>query len=133
MFRDLLLGSFAASGGALFSQGPAFVQQYLQRLGGALRELERLTERTPRIDSRILELRSAHDALAAADPIAKPFVALRHLKPEIALDALRVFEPALPLSLGGLVYAATGVAMAVLLFNLALWPFRSKQRHDAFD
>lgn len=126
MLRDLLLGSFATFNAGLFSQAPAFVQQYLQRLGGAISELERLAERTPRIHARIEQLHEAYDALKAAEPIGQPFIALAHLRPEIAVESFRDFEPVLPLSTSGLVYAVIGILLAVFLFNLVLWPFRER-------
>lgn len=126
MIRDFLLGATACLGAALFSQIPAFLQQYLQRLGGHLDEARRLREQAPHLLTRVDELRMAHDSLLMAEPLAKPFVALRHLQKDIALRAFEFFQPALPLTLEGLLYAGTGLLFAVLLFNLLWLPFRSK-------
>ncbi|MCW5751979.1 MAG: DUF2937 family protein [Alphaproteobacteria bacterium] len=128
MIRDVLLGAMACIWAALFSQVPAFLQQYLQRLGGHLDEARRLREQAPHLLTRIDELRMAHDSLLMAEPLARPFVAVRHLQKDIALRALEFFQPALPLTLEGLMYAGAGMVFAVLVFNLLSLPFRGKGR-----
>lgn len=130
MFRDIFVGVTAVVGAALFSQLPEFMQQYLQRLGGHLDEARRLQETSPALAARVAELVQAHDSLTSAGVLVRPYAFLRHLQPEIALNTLQIFRPALPLTLEGLVYAGFGMLAAVLLLRLVLEPFR-RRRADA--
>lgn len=146
MIARLLSGLGALAGGALSSQLPEFTQQYLQRLGGQLDQLRRLTENLRsdaaaegltlrgyvelfvnsdtsahrRAGQRMLELvqdyeaiRSAHDALIAATPLLRPTVLLRHVDPELAQATFDAYNPALPLTTSGAIYALIG--------GLVLW------------
>lgn len=138
---DSLVGAFcAAIGGAALAQLPVFVQQYLQRLGGHVDEarfnLQRLASdpTLSRLDEsirlvvetaarvRVGELEARLEALLAASPVMRPLEFLRSFDAEIARAALDRFEPALPFDPAGLVYAAAGVFVGWLLFELVKLP-----------
>ncbi len=128
-----------ATGATIFSQLPAFAQQYLQRLGGHLAAAE---ERATQIradarsfdlspddyiarfldsPSHVLEgrhmqaslaaaerLRDTHDTFLASPAWKLPLTLFSHLDPLLAKATLRVYEPALSLSLQGGLYALLG-------------------------
>ena len=112
-------------------QLPAFVQQYLQRLGGHLDEARYLAAQAATGDAyrelapaarevvlRMAEARAdtlaaAHDAIAGAGDLIRPLVFLAHADEAIAAATWRMFEPGLPLGWGG---AAYGLAAALLAF-----------------
>ncbi|QYM80827.1 DUF2937 family protein [Horticoccus luteus] len=74
-------------------------------------------------------LYSAETALRTASLWERPFVFLRHLDPGIARATWSVFKPAVPTTMEGLVYAAIGVAVALLLVHvLCVWPCRAVLR-----
>ena len=129
---DWLIGAGLAALAALAgSQLSAFAHQYHQRLGGHLDEARLFQRRilaqaadggealaeTARL--RVGELARAAEAIADAGPFAKPFVVLAHLDWQIADGTLTAFQPALPLDLASLVYAA-GTAALVLCAYAAL-------------
>jgi hypothetical protein len=76
-------------------------------------------------------LRAAHDALAGAGPLLRPFVFLRDLDPELARATLDRFVPAVPLSAEAALYAAVGLVLGVLavagMERLAAWPLRRRR------
>ncbi|MCP4327871.1 MAG: DUF2937 family protein [Alphaproteobacteria bacterium] len=120
--------------GAGAAQLPAFVQQYLQRLGGHLDEARFLaaqlgdsaiySELTPAAraavatatDARIAELSAAHDAILNASGPMRPIVLLTHIDNAIAVATWRVFEPGLPLGWGGALYGAGAAAVVFLAY-----------------
>jgi hypothetical protein len=140
-------------GAVLFSQGPEFMQQYLQRLGGHLDEarrqlalfqktareaglsLEEFIQRTaasaePSVAKlaglmtesaeRVAALQTAHDALLHASLWARPFVFLRHLDVPIAKATAIVFQPAVPTTAEGLLYAFAGMLVMLALYHWGL-------------
>ena len=123
MLRDLWSGLHAVAGAALLSQGPEFIQQYQQRLGGHLDEARLMLKQVPALAARVAELTQAHDALAKSQGFAKPWMLARHLQADIAWTALGNFRPAAPLTLEGVYYASLGLVLAVGLawLHLALW------------
>ncbi len=80
------------------------------RLGGVM------TDTVARADS----LRAAHDALLNAALWERPFVFLRHLDTGIAHATWAVFQPAVPTTLEGLVYAAAGMLVLLGIYHLGL-------------
>ena len=75
-------------------------------------------------------LSAAETALKTASPLQRPFALAQHFDRAIADGAWRAFEPALPLSLEGLIYAAIGMAAGLLALTGAraasrLWSRRS--------
>lgn len=126
MFRDLFTGVLAVIGAATFSQAPEFMQQYLQRLGGHLDEASRLQIQYPALAERVDALRLSHDSLATAGVAVKPALFIRHLQPDVAWNALGTFQPAVPLSVEGLIYAGFGLLAGVGLAALLRLPFRRR-------
>ncbi|MDQ5979073.1 MAG: hypothetical protein QG602_2047 [Verrucomicrobiota bacterium] len=140
-------------GAALFSQGPEFMQQYLQRLGGHLDEARRqlatfqktadqagltldqfISQTAANADSavanlggvmtdsdeRVTALQTAHDALLQAALWERPFVFLRHLDTGIARATAGVYQPAVPTTAEGLIYAFAGMLFILALYHLGL-------------
>ena len=140
-------------GAVLFSQGPEFMQQYLQRLGGHLAEARRqlaafqktadqaglsldrfIVQTSANPDGavarlggvmsesmeRVSFLEAAHDALLHATPWERPFVFLRHLDPIIAQATTAVYQPAVPTTVEGLVYAFAGMLIILAVYHLGL-------------
>ena len=117
--------------GAAAAQLPAFVQQYLQRLGGHLDEARytvaqaatgdayRALEPAARdvvlraAEARVGTLAAAHDAIAGAGELTRPLVFIAHVDEAIAAATWRMFEPGLQLGWGG---AAYGLGAAMLTF-----------------
>lgn len=140
-------------GAVLLSQGPEFMQQYLQRLGGHLDEarrhlaafqktadqagltLDRFISQTaanadPAVAKlggvmtdaieRVSSLQIAHDALLHAALWERPFLFLRHLDPAIARATGAVYQPAVPTTAEGLVYALAGMLLILALYHLGV-------------
>jgi hypothetical protein len=126
VIRDLVFGVWCCLFAAIFCQGPEFLQQYLQRLGGHLDEARRIERQLPQAAERVATLTVAHDTLAKADPLTRPFAFFRHLKTEIAWNTLANYRPAVPLTAEAAVYALVGVLLAALLAR----PFR--RRREAY-
>ena len=113
MLRPIWLGLWGAMGAALLAQGPEFLQQYLQRLGGHLDEARRMVEHAPQLTGRIADLTLARDALANAAAWAKPIAFARHPHVDIAWRTMGDFRSALPLTIEGLSWAPAGVVIGV--------------------
>jgi hypothetical protein len=138
-------------GAVCAAQAPEFLQQYLQRLGGALgfaheqlRAFEAAAQAagkpwarfvadtianpdpglaklgTTMADTatRVDELATAQAALLDASVWSRPWAFLRHLETGIAHDTLAAYQPAVPTTAEGLVYAAAGLAVAFGLWHL---------------
>ena len=134
---DALLGTFlAAVAGVAFAQLPAFIQQYLQRLGGHVDEaqlsLVQITTNasvrtldaparqvlTVSLEQRVSALESGEQAISGASASVRPFIFMRELDTDIAMATLRAFEPAVPLSSAGLIYGLAGIGAGWLLYEL---------------
>ena len=134
---DLGSGLFGASGAALASQYPEFVQQYLQRLGGHRDEAVRLAATIkegarpgaelflPAIEARAAALSTALDTLSHASGVERLAVFVRHIDRDIAEATLAAFRPAVPLTLEGIVAATIGLLLGVAIFGMMAAPFRS--------
>jgi hypothetical protein len=153
VFDSLTDRTLCVVGAVLFSQGPEFMQQYLQRLGGHLDEarrhlaafqktadqagltLDRFISQTaantdPAVaklsgvmtDSleRVNALQTAHDALLHTALWERPFVFLRHLDPGIARATGAVYQPAVPTTAEGLIYAFAGMVFILALYHLGV-------------
>src|SRR5690606_12726079 len=53
-------------------------------------------------------------------PVERPFVFIRHLDPEIARATWSIYQPAVPTTLEGLLYALAGVVCALTLYYGAI-------------
>lgn len=85
------------------------------------------------------DLKEAQAALDGASPLTRPMVFLDHLDPDLASAAFDSYVPALPLDSEGLVYAAIGLVLGLMLLagcqgcgRLAMRPLR-KRRHNGQD
>jgi hypothetical protein len=150
---SLAAAAVAAVGAMACAQLPEFIQQYLQRLGGHLDEAKRALRtvadsaalqgldaagRAAAIaahEARVAALQSARDAIAAADPLLRPFALGRHLDPDIAGGTWSVFKPAVPLDPIGLTYALAGLFVGWLAYEivtgLIALPFRRRRFVEA--
>jgi hypothetical protein len=118
---------WGAVGAGILTQGPEFLQQYLQRLSGHLDEARRLLEQTPQLAPRVAELAAARDALMGASAWTKPMAFLGHPQADIAWRTFADFRPALPLTLEGLAWGLAGVVIGVAIGSLLLAPFRNSR------
>ncbi len=117
---DTLIGAvFAALGGMSATQLPAFIHQYLQRLGGHLDESRRGVA-----NLRLAELQSAYDALRGADALHQPFVFFRHLDIDIARRVLSDFHPAVPFETVSLIYGAGGLLFGLAVYEIVKLPIK---------
>ncbi len=66
---------------------------------------------------RVAELTSAEAALRNASILEKPFVFFAHLDRSIASAALDVYQPAVPTTLEGLLYAAVGMVVILGVYH----------------
>ncbi len=138
---DALLGTvLAAVAGVAFAQLPAFIQQYLQRLGGHVDEAQLNLSQvitgasfrtldaparevlTVSLNQRVSELETGEQAITSASASVRPFIFLRELDPDIAMATFRAFEPAVPLSTAGLIYGVTGIVAGWLFYELLKVP-----------
>lgn len=151
VFDSLIDRILCVVGAVLFSQGPEFMQQYLQRLGGHLDEARRhlavfqqtaaqaglsldqfISQTGTNPDSsvarlgpvmtgaveRVSTLLSAHDALLHAALWERPFVFIRHLDVAIARATGAVYQPAVPTTAEGLLYALAGMLVFLALYHV---------------
>ena len=151
---DALLGTvLAAVAGVAFAQLPAFIQQYLQRLGGHVDEAQLNLSQvitgasfrtldaparevlTVSLNQRVSELETGEQAITGASASVRPFIFLRELNPDIAMATFRAFEPAVPLSTAGLIYGVTGIVAGWLFYELLKVPaglaVRRRRAHHA--
>jgi len=144
---DRLAGTlFAALLGVAASQFQAFVQAYLQRLGGHLDEARRMAHEFETrggvgdaapgeqvvavLQQRIAELEAAIRAIGEANPYMKPVAFFAHMDPDIAAAAAKNFTPALPLDTPGLVYAFAGAILGWAVWEIVKWPVRAALSRD---
>ncbi|GAB4177875.1 MAG: DUF2937 family protein [Wenzhouxiangellaceae bacterium] len=145
------LGSaaFGAAGGLVFSQAPAFVQAYLQRLGGHIDEARRTVDALRdgtllawlddqgRIQSvaelsvRLEQLEQMRERLLDAPPWWRPARLLEVADWSIARRAAEDFVPAVPLSPDALLWTALGIVVAALCWDLVKLPGWWWSRHRA--
>ena len=78
----------------------------IARIGGVVGDLA----------ARVRELADAQAALQGASVFTRPFAFFAHLDSQIAQNAWGAFKPAVPTTVEGLVYAAAGIAVALLLY-----------------
>jgi hypothetical protein len=95
------------------------VQAYIEELLASGTEAARLAARRElaRLDSAD-QLQGAYAALRDAGPLERPIALLRHLDGGVARETLRVFEPAVPVTIEGLLYGAAGLVAGLLLLSL---------------
>jgi hypothetical protein len=165
--RQTLMLLAALSGAVAGSQAPEFAQQYRQRIGGAIDELQRVIdefdrdaarstltreqalethERAPvqlfrhrgqtmrdtiaRYEGLVDHAARLQHAPAAARPLV---VALRAPDRQLLAGAWRDYEPALPLTAHGFLWAGAGFLLGAVLARLLTLPFRRWPKRPAHD
>ncbi|HYM32698.1 MAG TPA: DUF2937 family protein [Candidatus Cybelea sp.] len=126
MLRDILTSLCALAGTLLFVQIPEFLQQYLQRLGGALDALRSVNDQA--LADRIARLGDAVTALETATALTRPLEFIRYLQPDAAWGTVKVFKPAIPATVEGLIYGLIGLLFGVLVANLLRLTFRRRRK-----
>jgi hypothetical protein len=141
LFSTLFAASFALAASQLLE----FIQQYRQRLGGHLAEAQLAFRQTigadlPGINAaarqalampqqeRITELATASNALASAGPWELPWQFLWHLDFGVAGGTFRAYQPALPLDVVSLSYAAAGMVLGWMTWELVKFLVRPSRR-----
>lgn len=83
--------------------------------------------------TRVDDLAAAQNAILHASPFTRPFVFLQHLDSGIAHATWKVFQPAVPTTLEGLLYALTGMITLLALYHFG-FKFTAKRlwerRHE---
>lgn len=143
----LIGAGIAAVFAAGSAQGPAFVQAYLQRLGGHIDEArrtvaelrdgavsravtddgsrERLVEA---FSARLSDLEASRDAILNTHPLWRPVIMARQADRDIASATAEAFVPAMPLDPNSLIYAAIGLALGWVVWELLQWPVKARYR-----
>ncbi len=94
------------------------LEEYIQRfLNETDPDFVRQGEIMQQIVERYETLLAALTALESANLFTRPFVFLYHMHTDIAWNALRVFQPGVPTTLEGLVYALAGILLGLLIYN----------------
>lgn len=143
----LIGAAIAALGAASAAQGPAFVQAYLQRLGGHIDEAQRtLNELSGGAAARLVDDGTARDRLVgafaerlgdleasrvtieSASPLWRPIALALHGDRDIASATAEAFTPALPLDGVSLLYALAGLLIGWSVWELCQWPVKAKLR-----
>jgi len=143
----LIGAGIAAVFAAGSAQGPAFVQAYLQRLGGHIDEARRTVfelregaisravpddvARERLLDAfvaRLADLEASRDAIVNAHPLLRPVIMTQQADRDIASATAQAFTPAMPLDPSSLIYAAIGLVIGWAVWELAQWPVRARLR-----
>jgi hypothetical protein len=150
---DRILAALGAIGGA---QLPAFIQHYMQRLGGHVDELQltvnqyvaaaraagmslheyvaslqamdkiettQLSVVIKRAVLRLANLKDALTTLAHTGAWEKPFVFMKHANWPIVKKTWENYVPNVPTDLEGLSYAAAGLFLVAILYQVAKLAF----------
>lgn len=70
--------------------------------------------------TRVDQLAAAQAAIQNASPLARPFAFLHHVDPQIAHATWAIFQPAVPTTVEGLMYAAIGIIVLLAAYHLGL-------------
>jgi hypothetical protein len=143
----LIGAGIAAVFAAGSAQGPAFVQAYLQRLGGHIDEARRtvfelregamsraVPDDTARdrlleaFTARLADLEASRDAIISAHPLWRPMIMAQQSDRDIAAATAQAFTPAMPLDPTSLIYAAIGLVIGWAFWELVQWPVRARLR-----
>jgi hypothetical protein len=125
MFKSLFDGLLAASGAALFSVLPSFIQQYLSGLSAVQGYLVRQAP-APGVGGRVSFADEAfrqwldaavHD-IGNSSGLGRLFAFIRNFDPDIARDTLRTFEPGVQFTTDGLYFFILGILAGLLISNL---------------
>ena len=143
----LIGAAIAALGAASAAQGPAFVQAYLQRLGGHIDEARRTLNELSGGDAarivgdgqardqlvhafarRLADLEAARDAIERATPLWQPVMLGLHGDRDIASATADAFTPAMPFDATSLAYAFIGLLIGWSVWELCQWPVKARLR-----
>ena len=138
---DMIIGAcFAAVAAMTASQTQAFIDQYLQRLGGHLDEaklnLDRIengvryqtmsdtVRRELETDAnfRVGELQDAYDTISNSGVIIRPFTFYRNADDSIIDGTISDFVPAIPLEVNALIYSLIGIFLALAIYEVIKLP-----------
>ncbi len=140
MLRSLLDGIGAAVGAAVFAVLPSFIQQYAAALSACQSELGRIIgDATSRPEimtqgylaetqARAAWCNDAAQAIDASLGFDRLFTFAQNFDGDIARATLRVFQPALQVSLDGLYFFVIGIIVGLILINIIAWPVRAIAR-----
>lgn len=148
-FLALIGAGVAAVCAAGTAQGPAFVQAYLQRLGGHIDEARRtvfelregaMSRAVPddaarerlldAFTARLADLEASRDAIVNAHPLLRPIAMAQEADRDIAVATADVFTPAMPLDPNSLIYAAIGLVLGWAIWELVQWPVKARLRRQ---
>jgi hypothetical protein len=125
MFKSLFDGLLAASGAALFSVLPSFIQQYLSGLSAIQGYIVRQTPppgASARINFADEAFRQWLDAavhnIGNSSGVGRFFAFIRNFDSDIARDTLRTFEPGVQFTTDGLYFFILGLLAGLLVSNL---------------
>lgn len=138
---DVLIAAvFVAVAAVAASQGHAFMDQYEERLsrdlGQARTRVEELatglryklmsdavrTDLAAAAQERLARLDAAHDAIAGAFAVTRPFALIRHRDPALLAETRAGFVPRLPRGVDGALYAAVGALAGFALYEVLKLP-----------
>lgn len=94
----------------LIVQTSANADQAVARLGGVMSDAV----------TRVQELETAQHAIQTASLWQRPFVFLQQLDPAIARATWHIYQPAVPTTIEGLIYAAIGMFLLLGFYQLAV-------------
>ncbi len=125
MFKSLFDGLLAASGAALFSVLPSFIQQYLSGLSAIQGYIVRQAP-PPGASARInfadeafrQWLDAAVQSIGNSSGLGRFFAFIRNFDSDIARDTLRTFEPGVQFTTDGLYFFILGLLAGLLVSNL---------------
>lgn len=137
---DSLVGTIiAAVSGLMASQVIAFINAYLQRLGGHLDEARlglldknvaaAISDETLRaqiaayMQERIDTLEIAQQAIEQAGVFTRPFVFFQHVDQDIALATAQAFHLAVPIEVQSLIFGGAGIVLGWVAWELIKAPF----------
>jgi len=128
-------------------QLPAFINAYMQRLGGHLDEarLSLVTIKTAKggkiaeetglrerltatAQERVDNLEAAQSTISQAGSFEKPFAFFVRLDGDIAQATAEAFTPALPLDIPSLIFAVIGIVVGLLIWGGIKAPARLYRR-----
>lgn len=67
-------------------------------------------------------LTRAVEAIQSSNLFTRPFVFLANLDSDIAWAALQIYQPGVPTTIEGALYALTGILLGLLAYNAIKWP-----------
>lgn len=140
--ESLFSAAFACVTSLMLSQFPEYLQQYLQRLGGHIDQMNRMVdlvvsgevfstlgpiERQKVAQDMVLEtetLRNVDIAISNAPPLIQPWAFFTMADYRIVVATLENFQPAVPLSIVAMVYGLSGFLIGWLIWEIFKIPLK---------